>query len=235
MDISKTRPLVIAHRGDSSRALENSLEAFRLALSVPADMIELDIRMSKDKVLYVMHDERTGRTSESDISIERSLSADIAKVRLRNGEPVPTLDDVLRLVKGKAGLNIEIKSRGAGAVFAKYFFLYRYAGFVLVSSFQEAEVRAAPGVMLDLPVARICDLFTKGRVAAYAGKGYRYISLNRKTVTRELVAALHERSIRVYVWTVDAMDEMKRLISWGVDGIYSNRPAVLKEIVDSLR
>jgi len=226
------KPLIIAHRGDPSRALENSLEAFRLALSIPVDMIELDIRMSKDEVLYVMHDEKTGRTGDGDISIDRSLSADIAKVRLRNGEPVPTLDDVLHLVRGKAGLNIEIKSKGAGAVFAKHFFLYRYAGFVLVSSFQEAEVRTASGVMLDLPVARIYDLFTHGQVAAYAGKGYRHVSLNRKTVTKGLIDALHERNVKAYVWTVDDEDEMRRLIDWGVDGIYSNKPVMLKKVVD---
>ncbi len=63
------RPLVIAHRGDSSRALENSLEAFRLALALRVDMIEFDIRKSRDNQLYVMHDKETGRTAEKNITI----------------------------------------------------------------------------------------------------------------------------------------------------------------------
>ncbi len=83
------KPLIIAHRGDSSRALENSLEAFRLALAVPVDMIEFDVRKSRDNQLYVMHDRETGRTAEKNINIEQSLSEEIATVKLRNGEPIP--------------------------------------------------------------------------------------------------------------------------------------------------
>ena len=76
------KPLVIAHRGDSSRALENSLEAFRLALALPVDMIEFDIRKSRDNQLYVMHDKDTGRTAEKNLNIEESLSDEISKVKL---------------------------------------------------------------------------------------------------------------------------------------------------------
>ncbi|HAK59511.1 MAG TPA: glycerophosphodiester phosphodiesterase, partial [Nitrospiraceae bacterium] len=78
-------PLVIAHRGDSSRALENSLDAIRLALSVPADMIEIDIRKSRDDQLFLMHDGNTGRTADRAVDIEGSTSEDIAEVRLNNG------------------------------------------------------------------------------------------------------------------------------------------------------
>src|SRR5512137_2272292 len=96
------KPLVIAHRGDSSRALENSLAAFRLALSIPVDMIEFDIRKSRDNVLYVMHDRETGRTANVNIDIEKAVSDDISLIRLKNGEAIPTLNDVLALVDGKA-------------------------------------------------------------------------------------------------------------------------------------
>jgi glycerophosphoryl diester phosphodiesterase len=224
-------PLVIAHRGDSSRALENSLEAIRLAMSIPVDMIEFDIRKSRDSVLYMMHDERTGRTCQTDISIEKSLSDDIAKVRLRNGETVPTLDDVLGLVAGKVGLNIEVKSEGAGELTAARLAASGYRGDILVSSFKEAEVLAVRGVAPQIAVAGIFDVFAPSEVKAYRTKKYTVISLNRKTVTRELVALLHERGIEVYVWTVDDEPEMRKLIEWGVDGIYSNRPVVLKKLL----
>src|SRR5574341_463962 len=155
-----TMPLVIAHRGDSSNALENSLEAVRLALSIPGDMIEVDVRKSADDVLYVMHDQETARTADKNINIEGATSQEIAKIRLKNGEPIPTLDDIFRIVAGSAGLNIEIKSDGAGAVFAKRFFQYRYSGYVLVSSFKEAEVISARAITPDLPVSMIFDEFT---------------------------------------------------------------------------
>lgn len=228
-----SRPLIIAHRGDSSRALENSLEAFRLALSVPVDMVECDIRKSRDNVLYVMHDERTGRTCDVDINIEKSLAEDIAKVKLRNGEPVPLLNDALALVAGRAGLNVEVKSDGAGALTAAHVAGAGYGGRVLISSFKEREVLDAKRVLPNVPVAGIFDDFSPSDVSAYKQTGYGFISLRRKTVTEELVAALHERGIRVYVWTVDGEEEIKRLIGWGVDGIYSNRPGVVKRVLDA--
>ena len=226
-------PLVIAHRGDSANALENSLEAVRLALSIPVDMIEIDVRKSADDVLYVMHDRETERTADKNINIEGTASHEIAKIRLKNGEPIPTLNDMFRIVAGSAGLNIEIKSDGAGAVFAKLLFQYRYSGYVLVSSFKEPEVVSARGVMLDLPLSVIFDEFTPRDVTAYKARGYEIVSLKKKTVTRNLVAACHEQGVLVYVWTVDEEDEMRKFISWGVDGIYSNRPGALKKLLAS--
>lgn len=226
------RPIVIAHRGDSSRALENSLEAFRLALAVPADMIEFDIRRSRDNQLYVMHDERTGRTCDRDLHIEKSTSEELAAVRLKNGEPIPALHDVLALVQGKARLNIEIKSAGAGALAAAHIVGSAYRGPILISSFKEREVQDARRVMPDVAVAGIFDTFVSSETGAYRKRGYGYISLRKKTVTQELVAACHERNIRVYVWTVEDEDEARKFVRWGVDGIYSNDPAKMLGIVE---
>jgi len=228
-------PLIIAHRGDSSRALENSLEAFRLALAVPADMIEFDLRMSRDGALYVMHDRHTGRTADRNIDIEQATSRELADLRLKNGEPIPTLDDVLNLIAGKAGINIEIKSDGAGAALGRHLFLYRYSGYVMVSSFKEAEVRAARGVMLDLPLAVIYDTFSTRHIAAYKSKGFPIISLRKNTVTEHLARACRAQGVQIYVWTVDDEEEMKRCVAWELDGIYTNRPAELKKLLESYR
>jgi glycerophosphoryl diester phosphodiesterase len=228
------KPLIIAHRGDSSRSLENSLEAFRLALTIPVDMIEFDIRMSRDKVLYIMHDRETGRTAKSNMDIERSDSKEISRLRLKNGEAVPTLNDVLTLVDGKAGLNIEIKSEGAGALAAAHLAGSGYRGNVLISSFSEKEVIGARLVMPSVTVSGIFDTFIPAEISAYKAKGYTIVSLNRKTVTGELVALCHQRSIAVYVWTVDDEKEIRKFISWKVDGLYSNKPEMLKDIVGSI-
>jgi len=225
------KPLVIAHRGDPSRALENSLEAFRLALSIPVDIIEFDIRKSRDNHLYVMHDRETGRTADSNIDIERSLSDDIARVRLKNGEPIPNLNDVLALVAGKVGLNIEIKSEGAGALTAAQIVGSGYQGRLMISSFKEREVIEAKRVMPNVPVAGVFDAFAPSEVSAYRARGYVVISLSRKTVSQELITSCHNKNIEVYVWTVDKEEEARKLISWGTDGIYSNNPGMLRNVV----
>ena len=226
----KRTPLVIAHRGDSSQALGNSLAAIRLALSLSVDMIEIDIRRSRDNGLYVMHDKLTGRTAGKNINIERATSEKIARVRLKNTEPVPTLGDVFQLVAGQCGLNLEIKSSGAGALTAQYILASGYKGHILVSSFHEDEVAAARRVMPLLPASMIFDVFAIRAIPSYLAQGYHVISLRKTTVNGELVAACHEQGLRVYVWTVDEEDEMRKFIAWGVDGIYSNRPGVLKKL-----
>ena len=224
-------PLVIAHRGDSSNALENSLDAIHRALSYPADMIELDIRKSRDNVLYVMHDRRTLRTAGKNIDIEHAASDEIVRVKLRNGEPIPTLTDVIKIVSGKTGLNLELKSDGAGLLTAEYLASSDYKGYVLVSSFKEEEVRAFRRARPASPASLIFEVFTARDVPRYGEQGYSIVSLRESTVSRKLIDACHERGIQVYVWTVNKEEEMRRFISWGVDGIYSDRPGVLKEIV----
>ena len=224
-------PLVIAHRGDSVNALENSPDAIRRALSYPVDMIELDVRSSLDNALFVMHDRTTARTASASVDIERSTAAEISEVRLKNGEPVPTLTDVFGVVAGNAGLNLEIKSDGAGLLTAEFLASSDYPGYVLVSSFKEMEVLAFRRVRPHHPTSLIFDVFAARDVPAYRESGYRIISLRKTAVSRGLIEACHEQGVQVYVWTVDDEEEMKKIISWGADGIYSNRPGALKEIV----
>jgi len=228
-------PLVIAHRGDPSAALENSLAAIHHALSYPADMIEIDIRKSRDNMLYVMHDKNTLRTAGINIDIEKSASAEIAGIKLKNGEPVPTLTDVVKIISSKAGLNLEIKSDGAGLLTAEYLASSDYHGYVLVSSFKEDEILAVRRLLPALPTSMIFDVFSPHDVSSYGAKGYKIISLRKMTISEKLIKLCHEQGIQVYVWTVDDEEEMKKMISWRVDGIYSNKPGVLKRLIERLR
>lgn len=224
-------PLIIAHRGYSVHALENSLEAFHLALTVPVDMIEFDVRMSADRVLYVMHDKQTGRTADRDMDIERFSSKDLGGVRLRNGEKIPLLEDALAMTSGKAGVNIEIKSAGAGAVLSRHLSRSPYRGALMISSFREAEVLAVRAVLPGLQFAVIYDTFSPRLIPDYKRKGYSTISLRKNTVSEALVKACHALGLLIFVWTVDQEDEMKRCIDWEIDGIYTNDPGLLKELI----
>ena len=228
-------PIIIAHRGDSSRALENSLEALRLALSLPADMIEIDIRRSLDNALYVMHDKHTGRTADKNVDIERSTSDEISRVTLKNGEPIPTLTDALNVVRGNIGLNLEIKSGETGRLTAEHLRDFGYTGTVLISSFLDAEIRSVREVAPFIAISGIFDSFTMKDLAAYRAKGYSLISLKKQTVSRELMKACHDQGIKVYVWTINNEDEMEKFVAWEVDGIYTNKPSILKGLLHGLR
>jgi glycerophosphoryl diester phosphodiesterase len=194
-------------------------------------MIELDIRKSRDNFLYVMHDRLIGRTADRNIDIERANSEEIAGLKLKNGEPVPTLSDAMNAVAGMAGLNLELKSSGSGLPTAELLVSSGYTGYVLVSSFKEQEIQAVRRVMPQLPTSLIFDVFAVRDVPWYSRKGHSIISLRKGTVNEKLVEACHEHGIRVYVWTVDEEAEMRKLFAWGVDGIYTNRPGALKELL----
>jgi len=224
-------PLVIAHRGNSFRILENSLESVRSAVSLSVDMIEVDIRISRDRQLYVMHDKTTGRTAEKNIDLENATAAEINRIQLKNGEPVPTLATMLAALSGVCGLNLEIKSRGAGALTAEYLRSSSYQGYILLSSFDEEEVLAARRVTPALATSVVFDNFTIRDVSGYRERGYDIVSLRKKTVDKALINKCHDQGIRVYVWTVDDEREMKKLLLWGADGIYSNKPELLREVV----
>jgi glycerophosphoryl diester phosphodiesterase len=180
-----------------------------------------------------MHDRTTARTADHDVDIERSAAGAIDMTRLNNGESVPRLADMLWVIAGKARLNLELKSEGAGTLTVECLRSSRYKGYVLLSSFKEPEVLAVRKVMPSLPTSLIFDVFTVRDVPSYRESGYSIISLNRKTLDERLVAACHEHNLEVYVWTIDEEVDMRKLVSWGVDGIYSNRPGVLKKLLTS--
>ncbi len=212
-------------------ALENSMDAFRRALQVPADVIELDLRMTGDGALYVIHDRRTGRTAARDLDIEHASASEASALKLRNGEPVPRIQDVLDLVRDRAAVNIEIKSSGAGSVLAGYLRSVQPLPRIIISSFLEEEVTAVRAVLPELDCAVIYDTFTSRHIKAYRSRGYGLISLRKNAVTEALVNACHARGLRIFVWTVDDEDEMKRCITWKIDGIYTNRPSLLKALI----
>jgi len=113
------RPLFVAHRGASDRALENSPSAFVQALADGADMIEFDIRLSADGVPVVFHDARTGRTAMENLAVALTPWARLRGVRLKNGEALPSLAEVLALLRGAVPLDIESKVPGGIAAAAR--------------------------------------------------------------------------------------------------------------------
>ncbi len=146
------RPIFVAHRGASDRALENSPSAFALAVSGGADMIEFDVRLSSDGVPVVFHDGRTGRTAKENLAVARTPAARLRAVRLKNGEKLPFLADVLEIVGGKVPINIESKAPGGIAAAAKALSKAGYGGELLLSSGLRGECLAArdllPGIAL---------------------------------------------------------------------------------------
>jgi glycerophosphoryl diester phosphodiesterase len=221
-------PIVIAHRGASRRALENSLEAFSLSLADRADMIEFDIRLSADGEPVVLHDARTGRTARENLAVARWDAARLAKVRLRNGEPVPFLADVLDLIRGAVPVNIETKTAGGILAALRVMDDMRYGGEVLLSSGLREECLAAREARPAIP----CGLVT-GRPSASDIDFCQRHSLSsihpdcrKLTVLR--IRKVREAGLPLLPYTVDDEDDFFRLVEGGADGVFSNRAEELR-------
>ena len=103
---------VVGHRGAPAEALENSMESFHLAMDSGATRIELDIHLTKDEEIVVIHDEKGNRTTDSNLDIKQSTIETVSKIRLKNGEKIPLLSDIINELLPKIELNIEIKTGG---------------------------------------------------------------------------------------------------------------------------
>lgn len=107
--------LVIAHRGSNRKAPENSMEAFFTSIDEGATRIELDLVLSKDKNIYICHDDNTSRTASKSLNISEASESEISELRLSNGEPLPRIDTVLPLLD-KVELNLELKGNDPALV-----------------------------------------------------------------------------------------------------------------------
>ena len=233
------RPVIGAHRGASARAPENTLAAFRAALEDGAELVELDVHLTRDGRLAVIHDEETRRTTgtagvvaELSMAELRRLDAGRHKGRHWAGEPIPELGDVFAAVRGRLLVNVEVKC-GAAAVpaLARCVAEHDMADAVIVSSFDPAVVRAVAALGPSLLAGLLVDRPVPDPVAAARAGGAQLLHVKHTYLTVALVDLLHQAGLGVLAWTVNAPGEMRRLAALGVDAILSDDPRRLRTVV----
>jgi glycerophosphoryl diester phosphodiesterase len=246
----RARPLVrIAHRGGGSLAAENSVEGIERSISYSMDMIEVDVRRSRDGMLVLSHD---ATAHGSALPIARTLSDELRSAG------VATLDEALKTAKGRTRLNLDIKEPGIaddviatvrahdavescivscldGACLAHVarteprllrFFSYPndYGGASRKPWLTPAVNAVVAAMRQTLP------LRLRGMLRPLPGTG---ATIYYKLVTPRLVRLAHGLGVDLYTWTVDDLAEMRRLRAMGIDGITSNRPDLLAELMAS--
>ncbi len=234
-------PLFIAHRGHSARCPENTLAAFRSAIDAGAQMIELDVSLSRDRHLVVIHDETVDRTTNG-TGVVKSLTLDQLS-QLDAGswfdprfhaERLPTLSQVLDAVKGHLRVNIEIKpeafeARGpTDAVERQVLNLVREKAMlddVLVSSFEWMVLESIRRVEPDVALGLLSDVPADERLFHWFQrvKGFSWHP-DYRVVTRQQVDGLHGLGARVFPYAVDGKIDTHGMLSMGVDGLIVDDP-----------
>lgn len=253
-------PVGLAHRGASARAPENTLEAYRLAVESGIGGLELDVHMTRDGGIVVMHDDDVGRCTDGaglirEKSLDEVKSLDAGYRFSRDGGrtfpyrgqglQIPTLDEVFQQFPDTP-INLDIKEDQAGIEEAVLQIIERNnaEGRIFVASQDQRVIRR----FRKLSGGRIptsSSQFEVGVFLALSRLGLErllrpaYAALQVPTsyrgieiVTPRFVEAAHNLRVRVDVWTVDDPEEMKRLLDLGVDVIMANRPEVLVEVLE---
>ena len=223
------RPVFVAHRGASDRALENSPAAFALAVSEDADMIEFDVRLSADGVPVVFHDDRTGRTAKGNLAVARTPAARLRAVRLKNGEKLPFLTDVLEIVGGIVPINIESKAPGGIAAAAKALSKGDYGGELLLSSGLRGECLAARDLLPGIPCGLVTRRPSASDLAFCLRHGLASIHPFCRLLTVLRLRKVAGSGIPFLPYTVDDPAEAFALTAAGAAGVFSNRAQTLRE------
>jgi glycerophosphoryl diester phosphodiesterase len=228
------KPLVIAHRGASADEPENTLAAFRRALALGVDAIELDVQVSRDGVPVVFHDDTLRRLTGRSGRISQRTGRELARLAVLGAEPIPRLVDVLRLTRGHAVVQIELKAGAVVAPVVRAIKAARALDDVVLASFAPSLLRDAGQLAPAVPRMLISD----GRRAApslvrqLADLHACGLSVDHHAVSDAAwVRYFHARGFAVWCWTVNNRRAMRRLAGWGVDGILSDNPALLRKTV----
>ena len=237
------KPWVIAHRGASGHAPENTLAAFQRAVELGAGFIETDLHLTRDARFVAIHDdtlERTtngrGRVHDFTLAELRELDAGLWFDRQFSGERIPTIEDVLAFSqKHDVIFYLDAKYNAAWGMHHSLVGALRdsqNAARTVVLSFDpsvlEALRRLDPSVMTGL----LCEEGRMDAVKASLEAGARQLCPRMDLVTPELVEQAHRSDLGVVAWTANRPEEMRSLIAAGVDGIMTDFPDRLRAILE---
>ena len=234
---------IFAHRGASGYAPENTLQAFAMAQEQGADGIELDVQLTKDGEVVVIHDETIDRTSTGKGYVRDYTLAELKKFSFHNhmekyqGVKIPTLKEVLELVKpGKMEINIELKTG-----------VYTYPGIegktlamidefglrdrIIISSFNHYSVLRFKELAPEMPCGFLEESWVIQMPAYTKSYGMEYVHPIFNAVTEEFVAGCRENGIGINTWTVNTREDMMDMLEKGVNAIIGNEPELAGQVI----
>lgn len=238
--------MIIGHRGASFHAPENTLSSAKLGWEHQADGVEIDIHLSKDNRIIVLHDYDTKRTTgvyfkvaETFSDTLRKLDAGSWKSEKYKGERIPYLEEILQALPQNKKLVIEIKCGSEVVPFLKAAIeKSRKTANCIIISFDFKALAEAKKALPSIPMYFLSSKLTsddcKKCISDLKNNQIDGLDLNNKTITDEIAALCRQNNIPLLAWTVDEPLEAKRLVNLGVIGITTNKPLEMREGLKSL-
>lgn len=218
--------LIVGHRGAKGVEPENTLRALRRGMEC-ADLVEVDVRLTKDGIPIVIHDATVDRTTDGTGPIKGYTIEEIKKLDAGRGETIPTLQEVLGLVRGKTGLVVEIKEPGTEAIIASVLMDQMPERLILVSFHPESVAMAKrlfPGVQAGLIYSQNID----DPVGLARSVQADLILPRWDRVSREVVDQAHSAGLLVVPWILNDEETIGKALQLGVDGFASDDPCAVR-------
>lgn len=221
--------LKIGHRGARGHEPENTLLGFQKAIDLNVDCIELDVHLSADGELMVIHDETIDRTTNGKGAVNQFSLPELKRFQIEKDQRIPTLTEVLNLIDQKCDINIELKSFETADkvvdLIEKYVSekKWNYDQF-LVSSFDWNALQQVTFSNSKIPIGVLTE--TNVDLALAFAKFIKAKSIHPyfHLVTNENTAKMQEKGFQVFPWTVNEIEDIKRIKTYNVDGIISDFP-----------
>ncbi|MFI8103353.1 glycerophosphodiester phosphodiesterase [Streptomyces sp. NPDC086023] len=216
--------LTIGHRGVMGAEPENTLRSFVRAERSGMDLVQLDLQLSKDGALVVMHDAEVDRTTDGSGAVVDLTLAELRELDAGQGERVPVFEEVLDAVR--APLQAEIGDVPVAEALAEVMLRRDLTSRVEVSSFHDAALgemaRLVPGVRLTLTASRYGEDIVDRALAA----GAETVALNIRRLTLETVESAHAAGLRVVGWTVNTQEQLRLVRALELDGAVTDFPEI---------
>lgn len=248
----RTRPLVIAHGGNSCNAPQNSLTAFKQAVEVGVDMIELDVNRTSDGHPVIFHGPNLKKTTGIEgaihnITLAEARELDVGSWRDKKfaSERMLTLQKALDFARGRVRLAIDLKTVD---ILPRIVACIQDAGMVgdvvicgcsasWANQVRDCDHRLSVGLNMDVDMVTLAresvpSQFHKAYIAEATSNHLSPLNINYRYVTEELIRLAHLRATQLWAWTVDDTEEIRRLIRMGVDAIYTNFPQMLIDVLN---
>ncbi len=215
-------PVIIGHRGAAGLEPENTLPSFRRAVALGVQAIELDVHLCEEQ-LVVIHDSTLDRTTSGTGEVDNTSFTTLRELDAGDGARVPTLAEVFEVLPLQIGVNIELKGAGTAQVLADWLPVPGERQ-VLVSSFDHDALRTFSSLRADYPCAPLFGRWKADAVEIATAFASGYINLGSKLANASRLQAINAAGLRALVYTVNELDEARRLVADGVWGLFTDYP-----------
>jgi len=222
--------MVIGHRGAAGHEVENTIPSIDKAISLGVNAVEVDVFLCKSGELVVFHDENLSRLTNSNAFIESLTIDSIKKIDVINNHRIPTLEEVIKFINKRVHLNIELKGLNTAKPtykLLKSLFINKQELIdkILISSFNWEELDIIYNLDKDIPTAVLTEEEPIEMAINQAIKiNAKAINIDYKLLNRKVVNKIKSENLIINAWTVNEINQIKRIINLGVDGIITDFP-----------